>query len=169
MIFFQKFFSDIFDNGGERGKYAFQDADYSPSTPTIWNPYNLDISSLTPQDISSSGSNTAYMYDVYNPKYNPDEPQYYTDNNYAVSDWENEYSTGGTRGVTSVQADILPSSSSSGSSSSRSKKNSSHHSSNSKRAVTKLKPKSKPRPSNKRSQQSRELERDLTPPPAKQK
>lgn len=154
--------SDIFDNSGERSKYSLHDSDYGSSNAPIWNPYNLDLSPITSHD--NTDSTSSYIYDVYNPKYNNNpEEQYYTDNNYQLSDWDGEYSTR-QRGNTGSYS----SNSNSSGSSSRSKKVAAVQSSTSKRATSKVKAKSKTRTLKRSQQLSRELDRDLTPPPAKQ-
>lgn len=180
-FFFCPGFSDIFGDGSEGGrtKYSLTENDYASSSPTIWNPYGLDLSSFG-RDSSSSGS--SYSYDTYNPKYNNEpEDQYYE--TYRLVDWDTDSgypASSSTSSSSSSSSSSSPSSSSShrqrggadmfsSSSSHRPKKTSPHiDSSNSKRAVTKLKPKSKAKNSKRISSQypqGRELDRDLVPPP----
>lgn len=157
--------SDIFDNTGERSKYSFHDSDYGSSNAAIWNPYNFDLSPSTSHD--NTGSTSSYIYDAYNPKYNSNpEEQYYTDNNYQLSDWDGEYST---RQRGNTGSEVYSSTSNIGGSPNRSKKVAAVQNSTSKRATSKVKPKSKTRTLKRSQQQSRELDRDLTPPPAKQR
>lgn len=152
-------FSDIFDNSGERSKYSLHDSDYGSSNAPLWNLYNLDLSPITSHD--NTDSTSSYIYDVYNPKNNNNlEEQYYTDNNYPLSDWDGEYFTR-QRGNTGSYS----STSNSSGSSSRSKK---VQSSTSKRATSKVKAKSKTRTLKRSQQLVLDLNRDLTPPPAKQ-
>lgn len=177
-FFFHRGFSDIFGDGSEgRTKYSLTENDYASSTPTIWNPYGLDLSSFG-RDSSSSGS--SYSYDTYNPKYNNEpEDQYYE--TYRLVDWDTDAgypASSSPSSSSSSSSSSSPSSSSShrqrggadmfSSSSSHRPKKTSHDSASSKRTVTKLKPKSKAK-NNKRisSQypQGRELDRDLVPPP----
>lgn len=159
------FLSDIFDNSGERSKYSFHDSDYGSSSAPIWNPYNLNLSPVTSHD--NTGSTSSYIYDTYSPKYNnnPEEP-YYTDNNYQLIDWDGEYST---RQRGNTGSDMYLSTSNSSGSSSRSKKVAPVQNSTSKRATSKAKTKSKIRTFKRSQQQNKELDRDLTPPPAKQR
>lgn len=114
----------------------------------------------------NTGSTPSYIYDAY-PKYNNNpEEQYYTDNSYQLSDWDGEYST---RQRGNTESEMYSSTSNIGGSSNRSKKVAAVQNSTSKRTTSKVKPKSKIRTLKRSQQQSRELDRDLTPPPAKQR
>lgn len=113
------------------------------------------MSTINSKDSSASGS--SYSYDTYNPKFNNDPEEYF--DNYRLSDWDTDY-THRQRGT--IGSDMYSSGSSH-----RPKKLSSPPTSNSKRAVTKIKPKPKPKNGKRLSQQSRELDRDLVPPPPK--
>lgn len=169
--------SDIFGDGSEgRTKYSLTESDYSAS-PSIWNPYGLDLSSLG-RDSSSSGSSSSYTYDSYNPKYNNEpEDQYYE--TYRLVDWDGDYpaspTTSSHRHRGTSGSDMYSSGSSHRSkktSSPSSSSSSSHDNGNSKRAVTKLKPKPKVKNSKRISHyppQGRELDRDLVPPPPAKK
>lgn len=156
--FFLFDFSDIFDNGGEKNKYSFTENDFGPSTGAIWNPYNIDLNQLTGRDSTGSGSSSSssYSFDNYNPKFNNNpEDTIFDSYKYGVTDWDTEYSP---RQRGTIGSDMFTSSSSN-----RAKKVSSP---NSKRAVTKIVAKPKPR-TPKRIQPNKEPERDLVPPPPK--
>lgn len=153
--FFFPFCSDIFDNQSEKSKYSFNDNDFGTSTGAIWNPYNIDLNSLTGsgRDNGGSASSTSLSFDTYNPKYNNNpEDAFFDSYRSGVVDWE-EYSPPRQRGATELL--------SSGSSSNRAKKTLS-----SKRTVTKIIPKPKQRPP-KQKQPNKEPDRDLMPPPQK--
>lgn len=159
------FLSDIFGNNGERSKYPFHNSDHGSSNAPNENPYNLDLTPTTTHD--NTRSTSSYIYEAYTPKYNNNpEEQYYTDNNYQLRDWDGEYSI---RQRGSTGHEMYSNTSNSGGSPSRSKKVAAVHSSTSKRAISKVKAKSKTRTLKRSQQQSRELDRNLTPPPAKQR
>lgn len=144
-------FSAIFDSGAEKNKYSYTD-DFGPTTGAIWNPYNIDLNSLT-KDNSGSGSGTSFSFDSYNPKYNynPDD-SIFDQYRFGVSDWDTEYSPR-QRGATG--SDMFTSGSAP-----RPKKITSP---TSKQAVTKIIaiPKQK---APKRFNQNKEPDRDLMPP-----
>lgn len=158
--------SDIFDGGAEKPKYSFDGAadkpkysftenDFGPSTGAIWNPYGIDLNSLT-RDSTGSGSSSSFSFDNYNPKFNNNpEDTIFDSYKYGVTDWDTEYSP---RQRGTIGSDMFTSSSSN-----RPKKVASP---NSKRAVTKIVAKPKPR-APKRIQPNKEPERDLVPPPPK--
>lgn len=154
MSLFFYHFSDIFDNGGEKNKFSFTD-DFGPSTGAIWNPYNIDLNTLT-RDSSGSGSSSSFSFDSYNPKFNNNpEDSFFDQYRFGVTDWETDYSP---RQRGTIGSDMFTSGSST-----RSKKVTSP---NSKRAVTKLIAKPKKRAPI-RITQNKEPDRDLMPPPAK--
>ncbi|XP_031636429.1 probable serine/threonine-protein kinase DDB_G0282963 isoform X2 [Contarinia nasturtii] len=146
---------DIFDGGAEKNKFSFTD-DFGPSTGAIWNPYNIDLNTLT-RDSSGSGSSSTYAFDSYNPKFNNNpEDTFFDQYRFGVSDWDTDGYPSRQRGT--IGSDMFTSGTAQ-----RSKK---VPSPNSKRAVTKLIPKPKQR-APKRITQSKEPDRDLMPPPAK--
>lgn len=136
------------------------DPEYSISNS--WNPYSMEISSIKESDNSSP-----YQFDTYNPKYNnnPEGHGYQDNYKYSLpSDWDTptEY-VHRQRGT--IGSDMYSSASSH-----KPKKlaSSSHYGFHGKRAPTKPKNKIKHRNSKRMSSQhNRDLERDLTPPPAK--
>lgn len=156
-LFFLLFpiYSDIFDNPSDKSKYSFSDSDFGTSSGVIWNPYNLDLNSLTGngRDSGSSASSTSLSFDTYNPKYNNNpEDAFFDSYRSGVIDWE-DYSPPRQRGTTEML--------SSGGSTNRAKKTLS-----SKRTVTKIIPKPKQRQP-KQKQPNKEPDRDLMPPPQK--
>lgn len=169
------FFSDIFENGGEKVKHSqFSDSDFGSSSAT-WNPYNLDLSGI--KDNTGSGSSYAYVSNEYNPKYNnnPDEAFYGDNYRFSVSDWESDYAPRH-RGA-SGGSDMFASGAHSSQRSKRPSEHRSHSShgthishssgSNKRGSTTKIKPKTSPRNSKRISQHTKELDRELVPPPAK--
>lgn len=155
---FLHLFSDIFDNNADKSKFSYTE-DFGPSTGAIWNPYNIDLNSLT-KDTSGSGSSTSFAFDTYNPKFNNNpEDSFFENYRYGVTDWDTEYSPRNEhRQRGTIGSDMFTSGTSS-----RSKKVSSP---NSKRAVTKIIPKPKQR-APKRITPNKEPDRDLMPPPPK--
>lgn len=155
-IFLSFLHSDIFDSGSssEKNKFSFTDTDFGPSTGAIWNPYNIDLNSLTSRDIGNAASSTSYSFDTYNPKYNnnPDD-SLFENYRFSASDWETDFETPRQRGT--IGSDMFGSGTSL-----RSKKVSSP-----KRTVTKI----VPRPKQRQPKQlpSKDLDRDLVPPPPK--
>lgn len=152
--------SDIFDQSAEKNKFSYTE-DIGPPTGAIWNPYNIDLNSLT-RDTTGSGSSTTYSFEnAYNPKYNNNPDDSLFDNyRFGVSDWESEYSP---RQRGTIGSDMYTS----GSSHRPKKTSSPPQSSNSKRAVTKLIAKPNKRTPKRISQPNKEPDRDLMPPPPK--
>lgn len=147
-------YSDIFDNPAEKSKFSFTDSDFGPSTGAIWNPYNIDLNSLTGgRDSGSAASSTSYSFDAVNPKFNNNPEDTMFDNyRYGVAEWDAEYSP---RQRGTIGSDMY-----SGTSSHRTKKTLSP-----KRTVTKII--QKPMQRQPKQKPNREPDRDLTPPPAK--
>lgn len=154
-MFYSTLYSDIFDNSGEKSKFSFTDNDFGPSTGAIWNPYNIDLNSLTGsgRDSGSSASSSSFSFDTYNPKYNnnPDDA-FFDSYRSGVIDWE-DYSP--------RQRGTIGSDMHSSGSNHRAKKTLSP-----KRTVTKIIPKPKQRQP-KQNKPSKEPDRDLVPPPPK--
>lgn len=152
-IFFALYNSDIFDSSSEKNKFSFTE-DFGPSTGAIWNPYNIDLNSLSSRDIGSAASSTAYSFDTYNPKYNNNADDSLFENyRFGVTDWETDFDTPRQRGT--IGSDMFGSGSSP-----RSKKVSQP-----KRTVTKILPKPKQRQP--KQLPNKEPDRDLVPPPPK--
>lgn len=151
---FLVFYSDIFDNAGDKTKYSFSDPDFGSSTGAIWNPYNIDLNSLTSnRDSGIAASSTSYSFDTVNPKYNNNpEDSLYDSYRYGVAEWDADYAP---RQRGTIGSDMFSSGTSQ-----RAKKTLS-----SKRTVTKIIP--KPMQRQPKQKPNKEPDRDLMPPPAK--
>lgn len=163
-FFFSHFHSsDIFgDSSSDKTKFSYTE-DFGPSTGAIWNPYNIDLNSLT-KDSSGSGSSTSFSFDTYNPKFNNNpEESFFENYRYGVTDWETDYSP---RQRGTIGSDMFTSGSATRSKKVTSTSSNVDHRPSSKRAVTKLVAKPKQR-APKRITPNKEPDRDLMPPPPK--
>lgn len=154
------YFSDIFDTTGTRTKdsSSISDGEYG-GTSVSWNPYNFDFTNL-----KESASGSGYPFDSYNPKFNNNPEGHGYQDSYKYSG-SGEYDQSGDhyqRQRGTIGSDMYAS----GSSHRPKKISPSSSSSHQKRQPKSQKVKVKQRTSKRFSQHSRDLERDLTPPPA---
>lgn len=140
---------------------SMAESEYGGSS-VAWNPYGFDLSSS-----KESASGNGYTFDTYNPKYNnnPEGHGYQDSYKYSVSG-EYDGSSGSSGEQFYRQRGTIGSDMYASGSSHRPKKIPNSGSSHQKRQPKSQKVKVKQRTSKRFSQHSRDLERDLTPPPA---
>lgn len=136
------------------------ESEYGGGSSIAWNPYNFDFS-----NVKESASGSGYQFDTYNPKYNNNpEGHGYQDNYKYSSSGSGEYD--GSSEHYNRQRGTIGSDMYASGSSHRPKKipsGASHQKRQPKSQKVKVK---QQRTSKRFSQHSRDLQRDLTPPPA---